>query len=96
VAGFYLHHFLEKHGIKNHVIHAAGMEIAIGDKVKTDKRNSLKLAIQFLVGRLQENFVPSQEREDFRTIIRLREAFLRHRIRFGSHLKDLLFTGDSF
>jgi transposase len=90
-SGFFLHRFLEKHGAKNHVIHAAGMEIAVGDKVKTDKRDSLKLAVQLSVGRLQGIFVPSKEREDFRAVTRLRESFLRHRIRFGCQLKALLF-----
>jgi hypothetical protein len=35
--------------------------------------------------------VPSKEREDFRAITRLRETFLRHRIRIGCQLKALLF-----
>jgi len=90
-SGFHLHRFLEKHGAKNHIIHAAGMEIAVGDKVKTDKRDSLKLAIQLSVGRLQGNFVLSKKREDFRAITRLRESFLKHRIRIGCQLKALLF-----
>jgi len=90
-SGFHLHRFLEENGSKNHVIHAAGMEIAVGDKVKTDKRDSLKLAIQLSVGRLQGNFVPSKKREDFRTITRLRESFLKHRIRFGCQIKAVLY-----
>ena len=90
-SGFHLHRFLEKYGAKNHVIHAAGMEIAVGDRVKTDKRDSLKLAVQLSVGRLQGNFVPSKEREDFRAVTRLRETFLKHRIRIGSQLKAVLF-----
>lgn len=89
--GFYLHRYLEKHGAKNRVIHAAGMEIAIGDRVKTDKRDSLKLGIQLSVGRLEGIFVPSKEREDFRTITRLRDSFLKQRVRFGCQLKSLLF-----
>lgn len=32
--GFYLHRVLEKAGIKNKVVDAAGIEIAIGDRVK--------------------------------------------------------------
>lgn len=89
--GFHLHRHLEIHGIKNHVIHAAGMEIAVGDKVKTDKRDSLKLGIQLSVGRLEGIFVPTKERENFRTITRLRDTFLKQRVRFGCQLKSLLF-----
>jgi|SRR3990167_417930 len=89
--GFHLHRYLERHGVQNNVIHAAGMEIAIGDKVKTDKRDSLKLAVQLSVGRLEGIFVPEKEREDFRTISRLRDKFLSQRSRIGCQLKSLLF-----
>jgi len=89
--GFHLHRHLESHGIKNHVIHAAGMEVAVGDKVKTDKRDSLKLGVQLSVGRLEGIFVPSKEREDFRAITRLRDTFLKQRTRFACQLKSLLF-----
>lgn len=89
--GFHLHRYLEEHGINNRVIHAAGMEIAVGDRVKTDKRDSLKLATHLSVGRLEGIFVPTQEREDFRTITRLRDTFLRQRIRLGCQLKSLLY-----
>jgi transposase len=88
--GFYLHRFLEKHHFKNHVIHAAGMEIAVGNKVKTDKRDSLKLAVQLSVGRLKGIHVPSEERENYRKLTRLRETFLRHRTRFGCQIKSVL------
>lgn len=42
--GFHLHRYLENKGIKNQVVDAAGIEIAVRDRVKTDKRDSLKLA----------------------------------------------------
>jgi transposase len=45
-SGFHLHRTLEKNGIKNLVIHAAKIEVAVGDRVKTDKRDSLKIAPQ--------------------------------------------------
>jgi transposase len=90
-SGFHLHRFLEAQGIKNSVIHAAGMETAIGDRVKTDKRDSLKLGIQLSVGRLEGIFVPSEKRENFRSITRLRDSFLRQRVRFGCQLKSFLF-----
>jgi transposase len=89
--GFYLHRRLEENGIKNSVIHAAGIEIAVGDKVKTDKRDSLKLATQLSVGRLKGVHVPSKEREDYRALTRARETFVRHRTRIGCQLKALLF-----
>ena len=89
--GFHLHRCLESAGIKNRVVDAAGIEVAVGDRVKTDKRDSLKLATHLSIGRLKGIHVPSVEREDYRTITRLREAFSRQRSRFACQLKALLF-----
>ena len=35
--GFHLHRYLESEGIKNIVVDAAGIEVAVGNRVKTDK-----------------------------------------------------------
>ena len=75
--GFHLHRCLEAEGIKNRVVDAAGIEIAAGNRVKTDKRDSLKLATHLSDGRLKGIHVPSPEREDNRAITRLREKFVR-------------------
>jgi transposase len=90
-SGFHLHRCLEEHGIKNLVVHAAGIEIASGNRIKTDKRDSLRIAIQLSVGRLKGIFVPSKEREDARTITRLRESLVRKRSSIAAQLKALLF-----
>jgi len=90
-SGFHLHRYLEENGIKNMVIHAAGIEIASGNRIKTDKRDSLRLATQLSVGRLKGIFVPSKEREDARAVTRLRESFVRKRSSVGSQIKALLF-----
>lgn len=89
--GFHLHRCLETQGIKNIVVDAAGIEIATGDRVKTDKRDSLKLATHLAGGRLKGIHVPSIEREDHRAVTRLRETFSRQRSRFACQLKSLLF-----
>ena len=39
-----LHRALKKNGISNSVVHAAGIELAVNDRVKTDKRDAAKLA----------------------------------------------------
>jgi transposase len=90
-SGFHLHRYLEDHGIKNRIVHAAGVEIASGNRIKTDKRDSLRLATQLSVGRLKGIFVPSKEREDARTVTRLRESLVRKRSSIGTQLKALLF-----
>jgi transposase len=89
--GFHLHRCLEAAGIKNIVVDAAGIEVAVGDRVKTDKRDSLKLATHLSTGRLKGIHVPSIEREDYRVVTRLRETFSRQRSRFACQLKALLF-----
>jgi len=90
--GFFLHRRLEEVGIKNKIVHAAGIEIAVGDKVKTDKKDSLKLATHLSLGRLKGIHVPSKEKEDRRALTRVRETFVGHRRRFACQLKALLYT----
>lgn len=88
--GFHLHRSLIAAGIKNLVVDAAGIEVAVGDRVKTDKRDSLKIASHLANGRLKGIRVPSVEREDYRTVTRLRETFVRQRSRVACQLKSLL------
>lgn len=89
--GFHLHRYLESAGIKNIVVDAAGIEVAVGNRVKTDKRDSLKIATHLADGRLKGIHIPSVEREDDRAVTRLRETFARQRSRFACQLKSLLF-----
>jgi transposase len=88
--GFYLHRQLVEKGINNIVVHASSIEIASRDRVKTDKRDSLKIATQLSVGRLKCIHIPSIEREASRSISRLREKFVRDRTRIGVQLKSFL------
>lgn len=88
--GFALHRHLVANGIQNRVIHAAAIETVAKDRVKNDKRDSLKIATQLSAGRLEGIHVPSPEREQYRAISRLRECFLRERQRIGNQLKAFL------
>lgn len=89
--GFHLHRVLENHGIQNRVVHAAGIEIAAGDRVKTDKKDSKKLATHLSMGRLKGIHVPTKEREDFRALTRARDNFVNHRRRWACQIKSMLF-----
>jgi transposase len=89
-SGFHLHRVLEKNGIKNLVVHAAGIEVATGDKVKTDKRDSLKIATQLESNRLRGIHVPSEEREEKRALTRLRDTVVAHRTTTANQIKALL------
>ena len=89
-SGFYLHRILEKNSIKNLVVHAAGIEVAVGDRVKTDKRDSLKIATQLEANRLKGIHVPSEEREEKRALTRLRDTVVEHRTTTANQIKSLL------
>ena len=72
-SGFWLHRQLEAAGISNIVVHAASIEIAANDRVKTGKRDSLKMAQQLAAGRLKGIRIPTIEEERRRLLARTRE-----------------------
>jgi len=88
--GFNLHRNLEAAGIENVVVHAAGIEVS-NTKVKTDKRDSLKIAAHLSEGKLRSVYIPTVEQEDNRTVTRLRNTFSKERARIGNQIKSLLF-----
>jgi transposase len=88
--GFHLHRTLETAGIENIVVHAAGIETS-NSRVKTDKRDSLKIALHLSEGKLRSVYIPTPEREDYRTVTRLRDSFCKERSRIGNQIKSLLF-----
>lgn len=88
--GFYLHRQLIENGINNIVVHASSIEIASRDRVKTDKRDSLKIATQLSTGRLRSIYVPSIQRENYRAISRLRDKFIKDQTRIGVRIKSFL------
>lgn len=89
-SGFHLHRFLVSQGIDNIVVHPASIEVGSRDSVKTDKRDSLKIATQLAAGRLSCVYIPSEEREDKRNLTRLREQFAKQRVRISCQIKSLL------
>lgn len=90
-SGFVLHRYLIKNGIDNIVVHPASIEVSARDRVKTDKRDSLKIATQLASGRLKGIHVPSEEREAYRSVTRLRESLLKDKKRVGNQLKSFLY-----
>lgn len=88
--GFHLHRALEAAGIENIVVHAAGIETS-NSRVKTDKRDSLKIATHLSEGKLRSVFIPTVEQEDNRTVTRLRTTFCKEKSRIANQIKSLLF-----
>lgn len=90
--GFHLHRYLIQNNVNNIVVHPASIEVSSRDRVKTDKRDALKIALQLSAHHLRGVFVPEQEQEAKRMISRLRTSFWRLHQRVGVQLKSLLFT----
>lgn len=80
-SAFSLHRELIKHKIDSIVIHAAAIEVAANDRVKTDKRDAKKLATLLETGQLQIKAVrvPSKEEEQRRMLTRTREQLVKDR-----------------
>ncbi len=86
-SGLGLHRHLVEQGINNIVVHAASIEIGARDKIKNDKRDALKIAVQLEAKRLNGIFIPSIEMEDRRELTRLRSTFVQDRNRTATRLK---------
>jgi transposase len=89
-SGFTLHRILVQNGVENIVINPASIEVAANDKVKTDRRDSRKLAEQLCAGRLQAIFIPEPEQELRRQLTRTREQIVRQRSRLANQIKSKL------
>lgn len=89
--GFHIHRSLTAAGIDNVVVHRASIEVAAGNRIKTDKRDSLKIASHLAAGRLKSIFIPSVEQESNRAVSRLREEFVRARSRVANQIKSHLY-----
>ncbi|MBA3284886.1 MAG: IS110 family transposase [Nitrosopumilus sp.] len=89
-SGFHLHRILIKNGIKNIIVNPASIEISARDVVKTDKRDSFKIASQLSVGKLSCIYIPTESREGKRNLTRLRKNLIRKRARASNQIKSLL------
>lgn len=90
-AGFVLHRELERSGVKNIVINAASLEVAANDRVKTDSRDSEKMARQLSFGTLRPCRIQSVKQELSRLSHRTRDQFISKRISTGNQIKSKLF-----
>lgn len=79
-------------GINNIVVHPASIQVSARDRVKTDKRDSLKMAKQLSNCELKPIRIPSIQREHFRILTRTRETLVDGKKRVGNQLKSLLHT----
>ena len=78
-SGFVLHRVLEKAGITNLVVNPGSIEVAVHNRVKTDKRDALKMAILLEVGRLKGIRIPTEKEEQQRFLTRTRQQLIEDR-----------------
>lgn len=89
-SGFGLHRALAAAGIKSMVVNAASIEVAANDKVKTDRRDSKKIAEQLYRGALKGIYIPTEEEELSRVLTRTREQVVEQRARVAVQMKSKL------
>ena len=100
-SGFGLHRQLSRGGIDSRVVHAAAVEVAAHNRVKTDKRDAHKLATQLEAGRLKAIYVPTEAEEHARLLSRTRKqlveerANLKRKIRMKAHQFGLIGAEDN-
>jgi transposase len=92
--GFRLHDRLVDHGIPCIVTPPSLVPQEYGNRVKTDRRDSRKLAHLLAKGLLKRVWVPSEEELYHRQVIRRRRQLVRDRVRTQSRIKaELRFYG---
>jgi transposase len=77
-------------GITNIVVNPASIAVAANDKVKTDRRDSKRLAIDLADGRLRGISVPPEAEELARLLPRTRAQIVEHRATIARQIKAKL------
>ena len=89
-SAFVLHRVLTKADITNIIVNPASVAVAANDKVKTDRRDSKKLAIDLADGRLRGIYVPTEAEELARLLPRTRAQIVKHRATIARQIKAKL------
>ena len=92
--GFWLHDHLTEYGVDCLVTPPSLIPMEHGNRVKTDRRDSQKLAHLLAKGMLKRVWVPSAEERFHRQVIRRRRQLVRDRVRTQNRIKsELSFYG---
>jgi transposase len=89
-SAFVLHRALTTAGITNIVVNPASVAVAAHAKVKTDRRDAKKLAIDLADGRLRGIYVPTEEEDLARLLPRTRAQIVEHRATIARQIKAKL------
>src|SRR4029434_6324860 len=89
-SAFVWHRALTQVGITNIVVNPASIAVAQNDKVKTDRRDSKRLAIDLADGRLRGIYIPTEAEELARLLPRTRAQIVEHRATIARQIKAKL------
>ncbi len=84
-----MHRVLSEAGIHNIVVNPGSIEVAIHNRVKTDKRDALKIATLLEAGRLTGVRVPTSEQEQQRLLTRTRQQLVEERSAIKNKIRSL-------
>lgn len=88
--GYGLYRLLRAMDMPCTVVAPSLIPVRQGDRVKTDKRDALRLAQLFRAGELVSVFVPNEENESLRDLVRAREDAVEDRTRARHRLSKFL------
>lgn len=88
--GYVVYWQLTKLGVKCVVVAPTLIPVKAGDRVKTDRRDALKLARLFRSGELTPVWVPNAAHEALRDLVRAREAAKKDQLRMRHRLSKFL------
>ena len=95
-SGFWADRELQALGINNIIVNPADVPTKSKERrKKTDRIDSGKLARELSVGHLEGIYIPNEEEESLRTLVRLRRQFVTDQTRQKNRIKSLLlFLGE--
>jgi transposase len=88
--GYALYWQLTRMGVKCEVVAPTLVPVKAGDRVKTDRRDALKLARNYRAGELTPVWVPDAAHEALRDVVRAREAAKKDQLRARHRLSKFL------
>jgi transposase len=88
--GYALYWQLTRMGAKCEVVTPTLVPVKAGDRVKTDRRDALKLARNYRAGELTAVWVPAAAHEALRDLVRAREAAKQDELRARHRLSKFL------
>lgn len=90
-SGYWLHDALQSYGASCLVVPPSLLPVEYGNHVKTDKRDSRKLAYLLSKGMLKHVWVPSEELRYHRQVFRRRRQLVQDRVRVQCRIKSELY-----